>query len=35
MVPKKAFELVDKLIRDICKTDDIFFGNKLLILGGD
>ena len=35
MVPKKAFELVDKLIRDICNSDDIFFGNKLLILGGD
>lgn len=35
MVPKKALELVDKLIRDICYDENSFFANKLIIFGGD
>lgn len=34
MISKKALEIIDKTLRDLC-NNNIPFGNKLLILGGD
>ena len=34
MIPKKALEIADKTLRDVCATD-YPFGGKLIILGGD
>jgi hypothetical protein len=34
MIPKRALEIVDTTLRDICDTN-IPFGNKLIVLGGD
>ena len=34
MIPKKALEIVDRTLRDLCDTD-LPFGDKLIILGGD
>ena len=34
MIPKKALEIVDRTLKDICRNDEPF-GGKLIILGGD
>ena len=34
MIPKKALEIIDRTLRDLC-TNDLPFGGKLIILGGD
>ena len=34
MIPKKALEIIDRTLRDLC-INDIPFGGKLIILGGD
>jgi hypothetical protein len=34
MIPKRALEIVDTILRDICDTK-IPSGNKLIVLGGD
>lgn len=34
MIPKKALEIIDRTLRDLC-INDIPFGDKLIILGGD
>ena len=34
MIPKKALEIVDRTLRDVC-TNDTLFGGKLIVLGGD
>ena len=35
MAPRYALEIVDRVLRDITKKDNIPFGGKVLILGGD
>ena len=35
MIPKKALEIVDKTLRDLCKKETMFFSGKLVIIGGD
>ena len=35
MIPLKAMELADKLLRDCCNKDNLPFGGKKVILGGD
>lgn len=35
MIPLKALEFADKIVRDICNNDPAPFAGKLLILGGD
>lgn len=35
MIPLKALEFADKIVRDICNNDTTPFAGKLLILGGD
>ena len=34
MIPKKALEIIDKTLKDVC-MNELPFAGKLIILGGD